>query len=110
MILPMNKNKKMNIVVFHLENGLPQSQSFPGTDIGPALKHCESLRQLARAGQPIAHVCLSTDVEDNVTLPGVSDTLPEDYSWVKRRPVFQPGRPSGVLAAVVPEPETGAPS
>lgn len=86
-------NKKVSVsVVFWIEDGLAKSEEFIGNLINPALDKCESLRNEAKAGSNISHVCMSTDMVGNVTLLGVSDILPSDYNWTKRRTTFNPGR------------------
>ncbi|WP_119155069.1 hypothetical protein [Caldimonas tepidiphila] len=81
----------MSIVVFWLapaddEPGAPagllrpQARAFGSSELSQALAHCESLR---RAG--MRHVAISSEPDESVTLPGVSDALPEGYDWKKRR-------------------------
>lgn len=81
-------NKKASgptIVIFWLQDGKPMHQAFPGSDIGPSLAYAESLRKRRRDGEHITHVTTSTELVENVTLPGVSDKLPDGYDWTKRR-------------------------
>lgn len=84
-----NKNnqaglRSAGIVVFWLDDGIPQAAPFPGTDISAALRYSQELRRLGEEGAPIAHVTLSTALPGNVTRAGVSDAA-DDYDWTKRR-------------------------
>lgn len=82
-------------VIFWIEDGHAKHEQSELAIIAPALKRCEELRNRAKAGEAIEHVCMSTKSIDNVTLPGVSDKRPADYDWMMRRKPFVPGRPSG---------------
>lgn len=74
----------MSIVVFWLENGTARCETFSSTGLGDALSHCEALRRSAAAGASISHVCVSSELPDNMTKPGVADPA-ADYAWSKRR-------------------------
>lgn len=87
--------KVSTIAVFWIEDGQPCADVRNASSIGPSLEFCEQLRTRARCGASISHVCISSDLMASVTLPGVSDKLPADYDWTKRRQAFRPGRPSG---------------
>lgn len=89
-------NNKTTIVVFWVEEGAPQAADFLGPDIGLALAHCEALRKRTASGEPVSHVCLSTDLPGNVTQPGVNGNLPDGYDWTKRRQVRVGGRAAAV--------------
>ena len=73
------------MVVFWVESGQSRHEGFAGADILPAMSLVETLRRRKHAGEPVSHVCLSTDLPGNVTEPGVSDKLPDGYDWTKRR-------------------------
>ena len=106
--------KVSTIAVFWIEDGQPCTSVRNASSIGPSLALCEDLRARARAGASISHVCISSDLVDSVTLPGVNDKLPADYNWTKRRKAFEPGRPSGealknaLLAAIGDDAISGA--
>jgi len=87
--------KTSTFSVFWIENGKPHNEMFETSLVAEPLALCEELRKRAKAGEPIVHVCLSSDMIDNVGLAGVSDKLPIDYNWTKRRRAYTPGRPSG---------------
>lgn len=58
----------------------PRAQRFDGGALAQALVRCEELR---RAG--MRHVTISSELDESVTRPGVSDVQP-GYDWKKRRP------------------------
>lgn len=89
--------KRTSFLVFWLENGEPNAEIFLGNNAKEALSKCEEIRGRAKTDASIAHVCISSDMVDNVSVPGVSDKLPNDYSWTMRRRNFVPGRASGSL-------------
>jgi hypothetical protein len=66
---------------------------FGQNELTKALAHCEALRTPAE-GTFISHVCIQSELPDSVGKAGVSDKLPEDYSWYKRRidPKIELGR------------------
>lgn len=74
----------MSIVVFWLDDGRACAEPFDAARLSEALARCEALRRSAAAGAPISHVCISSELEHNVTRPGVADP-PADYAWTKRR-------------------------
>lgn len=76
--------KRAVIIVFWLEDGMPMSHGFGGREQSEALKLAEVQRKRRAAGELISHVCLSSEHEDSVGLPGVSDKLPENYDWTKQ--------------------------
>jgi hypothetical protein len=89
------------IVVYWLESpaaGEPASQHaiFGADRLGEALKFAEALRQRRRAGEPVSHVSLQSELPESVGAAGVADA-PADYAHYKRRidPAIPLGRPSG---------------
>lgn len=74
----------MSIVVFWLEDGRACAEPFDAAQLSQALARCEALRQSAAAGASVSHVCISSELEQNVTKPGAADP-PADYAWTKRR-------------------------
>lgn len=84
------------IVVFWLEDAQPQARSFPADALSPALGFAESLRGRRRAGEPISHVAIQSELPQSVGPAGVSDPA-ADYAHYKRRidPAIPLGRPSG---------------
>lgn len=80
----------MAIVVFWLdpsdaapggtqEAPAPRARRFDAGALAEALAHCETLR---RAG--MRHVTISSELDESVTVPGVSEVQP-GYDWKKRR-------------------------
>ncbi|TFY98425.1 hypothetical protein EZ216_16615 [Ramlibacter humi] len=69
---------------------------FPPDQLGEALKFAESLRAQRRAGEPISHVAIQSELQESVGQAGVSDPS-RDYAHYKRRidPSIPLGRPSG---------------
>ena len=61
-----------------------RGQSF--TDLNEAIKWCEELRQ----GGEARFVTMAVENPDHVGKIGVSDVLPDDYNWTKRRDATQP--------------------
>lgn len=84
------------IVVFWIQDGVAQFEGFDAKGHLASIAKCEALRASAKAGAKITHICMSADFVENVGLSGVSDKLPEDYNWVKRRHDGPVGRPSGL--------------
>jgi hypothetical protein len=89
------------IVVFWLEQdpqGAPAArhQAFASDKLAEALKFAEALRGRRRAGEPISHVAIQSELSDAVGQAGVSDPS-KDYAHYKRRldPSIPLGRPSG---------------
>lgn len=84
------------IVVFWLEDALPRAHSFPADALSPALQFAEGLRARRRAGEPISHVAIQSELPQSVGAAGVSDPA-ADYAHYKRRidPSIPLGRPSG---------------
>jgi len=84
------------IVVFWLENAQPRARSFPSDALAPALAFAEELRGSRRAGEPISHVAIQSELPQSVGPAGVSDPA-ADYAHYKRRidPAIPLGRPSG---------------
>ena len=72
------------VILFWLEDGVPMSHGFGSKELGEALKLAEVQRKRRAAGERISHVCISSEHEDSVGLPGVSDKLPEGYDWSKQ--------------------------
>lgn len=71
--------------IFWMENGQASSKQFPTQEMREALSLMESLRQRQHAGEAIRFVCMASEIDGNVTLPGVA--APSDsYNWRKRRP------------------------
>ena len=88
------------IVVFWLEgpSGAPRAchQCFPADQLTAALAAAEALRARRRAGEPISHVAIQSELPQAVGPAGVADA-PPDYAHYKRRPdpAVPLGRPSG---------------
>jgi len=84
------------IVVFWLHDAQPQARSFPPDALAPALKFSEDLRARRRAGEPLSHVAIQSELPQSVGPAGVSDPA-ADYAHYKRRidPAIPLGRPSG---------------
>lgn len=88
------------IVVFWLEHGAgaasPQARSFETNALSEALKFAEELRALRKAGSPLSHVSIQSELPQSVGPAGVSDPA-GDYAHYKRRidPAIPLGRPSG---------------
>lgn len=88
------------IVVFWMEGSAPQAEprarSFPTDSLSEALKFAEDLRGRRRAGEPLSHVAIQSELAESVGHAGVSDP-PKDYAHYKRRidPAVPLGRPSG---------------
>ena len=76
----------MGIVVYWLSRGQPFCQSFSDGELLPALSFAESKRkEKDEQGQPLnRHVVMNSELDDCVSLPGVSDERPADYSWSKQ--------------------------
>lgn len=74
----------MGIVVFWLEGEEPRSERFEASALSQALARCEDLRRAAAQGAAVSHVCVSSELEGNVTRAGVADA-PAGYDWTKRR-------------------------
>jgi hypothetical protein len=71
----------MNIAIFWLdEENKPQVKLLKENELLPALTQANALRDEGKH-----HVVISTNFGDSVGKRGVSDVLPEDYSWKKRR-------------------------
>jgi hypothetical protein len=89
------------IVVYWLEtpepgSALAQHRAFASDKLGEALQFSEQLRQRRRAGEPVSHVSLQSELPESVGPAGVADA-PADYAHYKRRidPAIPLGRPSG---------------
>ena len=89
------------IVVFWLEldpQGPAQARhvDFPSDQLVEALKYAEALRARRRAGEPISHVAIQSELAESVGQAGVADPG-KDYAHYKRRldPSVPLGRPSG---------------
>lgn len=90
------------IVVFWLQSGseseLPRAlhQAFAPDRLGEALKFAEDLRARRRAGEPLSHVAIQSEMVESVGQAGVADPS-RDYAHYKRRidPAIPLGRPSG---------------
>jgi hypothetical protein len=90
------------IVVFWLEGSGAQEAprarhaAFASGELGPALQLAEELRGRRRAGAPISHVAIQSELPESVGAPGVADPA-ADYAHYKRRPdpSIPLGRPSG---------------
>ena len=90
------------IVVFWLEldpQGPAQARhvDFASEHLGEALKYAEALRARRRAGEPISHVTIQSEMPESVGNAGVADPG-KDYAHYKRRldPSIPLGRPSGL--------------
>jgi hypothetical protein len=90
------------IVVYWLESPVapaepaPRHRVFTADQLGPALLFAEELRKRRKAGEPVSHVSLQSELPDSVGPAGVGDA-PADYAHYKRRidPAIPLGRPSG---------------
>ena len=65
-------------------NGQTCSRDFDSEHMTDSLKFCEKLRRHRKDGKAISHVCLSSEIVECTSLPGVDVTGP-DYNWKKRR-------------------------
>ncbi|MFT3858271.1 MAG: hypothetical protein QM742_12485 [Aquabacterium sp.] len=76
----------MSIVVYWLRGGQPFVQAFTDDQLLAALAFAEARRKdKDDQGRPLhTHVVLNSELGDHVGKPGVSDELPEDYSWSKQ--------------------------
>jgi hypothetical protein len=83
----------MSIAVYWLSRGQPLVEAFSDGQLGEALACAETQRkEKDGAGQPLnAHVVISTELGDCVGKAGVSDELPEGYSWTKSHRGAAPG-------------------
>jgi hypothetical protein len=83
----------MSIVVYWLSQGIPYVETFTDAQLLPALAFSEARRKdKDAAGQPLnSHVVTNSELGDCVSQPGVSDKLPEDYSWSKSHRGGPPG-------------------
>ena len=87
------------IVVYWLEHGAaaaqPRHATFAADQLAAALAHAESLRARRRAGEPISHVSIQSELPHVVGPAGVADA-PAGYAHYKRRldPSVPLGRPS----------------
>ena len=88
------------IVVYWLEHGPGGEQarhaSFASNRLGDALRFAEELRSRRKAGEPLSHVSIQSEMTESVGHAGVADA-PADYAHYKRRidPATPLGRPSG---------------
>jgi hypothetical protein len=76
----------MSIVVYWLSEGRPYVQAFTDEQLLVSLSFAEGKRKEKDAqGQPLnSHVVTNSELGDCVSKPGVSDELPDDYSWSKQ--------------------------
>jgi len=74
--------RETSYVVFWLENREPKAITVDSIDV--MLFVAAQLRDAAREGEPITHICTSSEVAEMVGEMGVSDP-PFDYYWPKRR-------------------------
>lgn len=83
----------MSIVVYWLSQGSPFVKVFTDEQLLDALAFSEARRQEKDpAGLPLnSHVVTNSELGDCVSKPGVSDELPEDYSWSKAHRGGPPG-------------------
>lgn len=86
----------MGIVVYWLSQGRPFVESFTDAQLLDALAFSEAKRKEKDAeGRPLnCHVVTNSELGDSVGKPGVSDELPEDYSWSKAHRGGPPGATS----------------
>lgn len=87
------------IVVFWMEHGEasePRARPFASDSLSEALRFAEELRARRKAGEPISHVAIQSELPESVGPAGVSDPG-RDYAHYKRRidPAIPLGRPSG---------------
>nr|WP_315194795.1 hypothetical protein [uncultured Aquabacterium sp.] len=92
----------MSIVVYWLTQGQPSVQAFTDDQLLAALAFAESRRKARDPqGAPLhQHVVINTELGDSVGPAGVSDELPDDYSWTKSHRGGPPesGNPPKTLA------------
>lgn len=74
----------------------PRHEAFAPDALGEALTFAESLRARRRAGEPISHVAIQSELPQAVGQAGVAGPG-KDYAHYKRRidPSVPLGRPSG---------------
>lgn len=87
------------IVVFWMEHGAagePRARAFAADALAQALRFAEELRARRKAGEPISHVSIQSELPEVVGPAGVADPA-GDYAHYKRRidPAIPLGRPSG---------------
>jgi hypothetical protein len=88
------------IVVFWMEHaagaGEPRARTFAADALAQALRFAEDLRARRKAGEPISHVSIQSELPEAVGPAGVADPA-ADYAHYKRRldPAIPLGRPSG---------------
>jgi hypothetical protein len=88
------------IVVFWMEYpngaGEPRANTFGADALAQALRFAEELRARRKAGEPISHVSIQSELPEAVGPAGVADPA-SDYAHYKRRidPAIPLGRPSG---------------
>jgi hypothetical protein len=83
----------MSIVVYWLSKGRPFAEFFTDDQLLAALAFSETRRkEKDEAGKPLNnHIVTNSELGDCVSKPGVSDELPEDYSWSKAHRGGPPG-------------------
>jgi hypothetical protein len=62
----------------------PHARSFDTSEMVPAMRFMEELRQRQRAGEGVRFITMCSEHPDAVGHPGVDVTGPE-YNWKKRR-------------------------
>jgi hypothetical protein len=82
----------MSIVVYWLANDSPFVTAFADDQLLSALAFSDAKRkEKDAAGKPLnKHVVINSELGDCVGKPGVSDELPEDYSWTPPHPGTTP--------------------
>jgi len=67
-------------MVFWMLDGFPGNQLFQPNELSQCLKRMEEIRKCPG----YEFVTMASQNPDSVGKPGVSDKLPEDYSWSKQ--------------------------
>lgn len=92
----------MGIVVYWLSQDQPFVQPFSDGELLVALSFAEGKRKERDSqGLPLnSHVVMNSELAHSVGKPGVSDELPQDYSWSKQHRGGPPesGNPPKTLA------------
>jgi hypothetical protein len=76
----MEEDKSHGFMVFWIYEGMPKNQHFPMEQMSLALNFMEMLR----ADSKFTFITFVSQNPQSVGKPGVSDKLPEDYSWSKQ--------------------------
>jgi hypothetical protein len=71
-------------MVFWMENAQATSKQFSTSEMREALGFMEGLRKRQHAGESIRFITMASEIDGNLTLPGVAEPSP-GYNWRKRR-------------------------